>query len=91
MSDLTIYGRQSGRKRPIDRYASLLQRLSAESDEGRVLEAMLASRFVLLRVERPHPVAGLIVSDIARDEEFWLLDEGMEKTAPSGFMMATRV
>jgi hypothetical protein len=52
---------------------------------------MLAARFVLIRVERYHPVAGLIVNDLARDEEFWLLDEGMEKTAPLGFAMATRV
>jgi hypothetical protein len=88
--DLTLYGRQGGRKRPLDRYASS-QRLPSDSDEARVLDAMLAARFVLIRVERRHPEAGLIVSDLMREEEFWLVDEGMESTAPIGFKMATRV
>src|SRR5208337_3602065 len=81
---------QGGRKRPLDRYAAS-QRLSPDSDEAQVLDAMLAARFVLIRVERRHPEAGLIVSDLIREEEFWLVDEGMESTAPIGFKMATRV
>jgi len=88
--DLALYARQGGRKRPLDRYASS-QRLPSDSDEARVLDAMLAARFVLIRVERRHPEAGLIVSDLMREEEFWLVDEGMESTAPVGFKMATRV
>src|SRR5271166_2957545 len=52
---------------------------------------MLAARFVLIRVERRHPQMGLIVSDLMREEEFWLVDEGMESTAPVGFKLATRV
>jgi hypothetical protein len=51
---------------------------------------MLAGRFALVCVERPHPVAG-IVSDLTSEEEFWLVDEGMEATAPVGMKMATRV
>jgi hypothetical protein len=88
--DLALYARQGGRKRPLDRYASS-QRLPSDSDEARVLDAMLASRFVLIRVERRHPEAGLIVSDLMRGKEFWLVDEGMEATAPVGLKMATRV
>ena len=90
LNDLVLYARQGGRKRPLDRYASS-QRLSPGSDEARVLEAMLAARFVLIRVERRHPEAGLIVTDLMREEEFWLVDEGMEFAAPVGFKMATRV
>jgi len=88
--DLALYARQGGRKRPLDRYAAS-QRLSPGSDEARVLDAMLAARVVLIRVERRHPEAGLIVSDLMREEEFWLVDEGMESTAPIGLKMATRV
>ncbi len=88
--DLALYARQGGRKRPLDRYAAS-QRLSPGSDDARVLDAMLAARFVLIRVERRHPEAGLIVSDLMREEEFWLVDEGMELTAPIGLKMATRV
>lgn len=88
--DLALYARQGGRKRPIDRYASS-QSLLAESDEALVLEAMLAARFALIRVERRRPEAGLILSDLLSKEEFWLVDEGMESTAPVGLTMATRV
>jgi hypothetical protein len=89
-NDLALYGRHGTRKRPLDRYAAA-QCFPADSDEARVLQAMLEARFVLIRVERYHPEAGLIVTDLARDEEFWLVDEGMEKTAPLGWKAATRV
>ena len=88
--DLALYGRQGGRKRLLDRYAAS-QRLAQNSDEARVLDAMLAARFALLRVERRHPEVGLIVSDLMREEELWLVDEGMEASAPVGLKMATRV
>ncbi len=87
--DLALYGRQGGRKRPLDRYAA--SQRPSDSDEARVLDAMLAARFVIVRVERRHPEAGLIVSDLMREKEFWLVDEGMEATAPIGLRMATRV
>jgi len=90
VNDLAPYGRQGGRKRPLDRYASP-QRLSSDSDEARVLDAMLSARFVLIRLERRHPEAGMIVTDLMRDEEFWLVDEGMEASMPVGFKIATRV
>ena len=88
--DLALYARQGGRKRPLDRYAAS-QRFAPDSDEARVLDAMLAARFAFIRVERRHPKAGLIVRDLLRQEEFWLVDEGMESTAPIGFEIATRV
>ena len=81
--DLALYARQGGRKRPLDRYAAS-QRFAPDSDEARVLDAMLAARFALIRVERRHSEAGLIVRDLMREEEFWLVDEGMESSAPIG-------
>ncbi len=88
--DLALYANQGGRKRPIDRYASS-QRLFFDRDEARVLDAMLAARFAVLRVERRHPEAGLIMSGITRKDEVWLVDEGLESTAPVGLTIATRV
>ncbi len=88
--DLALYARQGGRKRPLDRYAAS-QRFAPDSDEARVLDAMLAARFALIRVERRHSETGLIVRDLMREEEFWLVDEGMESSAPIGFKIATRV
>jgi hypothetical protein len=67
--DLALYARQGARKRPLDRYAAA-QRFAPDSDEKRVLDAMLAARFVLIRVERRHPEAALIVRDLIREEEF---------------------
>ncbi|HEX4081035.1 MAG TPA: hypothetical protein VHX61_19400 [Rhizomicrobium sp.] len=89
-NDLALYGRQGARKRPLDRYAAA-QCFPSDSAEALVLQAMLGARFVLIRVERYHPAAGLMVTDLARNEEFWLLDEGLEKTAPPGWRAATRV
>ena len=81
LNDLVLYAGQAGRTRPLDRYASS-QQLSPGSDEARVLEAMLAARFVLIRVGEAHPQAGLIVKDLMRDREFWLVDEGLESRPP---------
>jgi hypothetical protein len=88
--DLALYSRQGGRKRPLDRYASS-QRLLSDSDEARVLDAMVPARFALIRFERRHPEAGLIVTDLLRDKELWLVDEGLEASMPVGFNIATRV
>ena len=88
--DLVIYARREGRQRALDRYASS-QQLPSDSDEARVLSAMLAARFAFVRVERRHPAAGLIVSDLLREEELWLVDEGLEATAPVGCTFATRL
>ncbi len=90
VSDLATYGRHPGRKRPVDRYAAS-QRLASGSEEALVLDAMLAARFAILRVKARHPEAGLIMTDAIREEEFWLVDQSMDSSAPVGFMMATRV
>jgi hypothetical protein len=42
-------------------------------------------------VERRHDVAGLIVQDLLRQDEVWLVDEALEETAPEGLTLATRL
>ena len=52
---------------------------------------MCQARFSVWQVERRHEAAGLIVQDLMREESLWLVDEGLEQTAPEGMSVATRV
>ena len=88
--DLAIYLPRLGRSHPLHRYARVA-RLAPGSDEAIVLAAMRQARFSLWRVERRHPTTGLILRDLLRDEEAWLVDEAMEKNAPPGVEMAARL
>jgi hypothetical protein len=56
-----------------------------------VLEAMRRARFSIIRILRRHDVAGLIVEDLFRGGEFWLVDEGLESSLPDGAALATRL
>jgi len=55
-----------------------------------MLEAMRDSRFAVILVRRRHPSVGLIVSDLFRNIELWLVDEGLEISLPAGAAYATR-
>jgi hypothetical protein len=88
--DLAIYLPRLGRSHPLDRYARVAQ-FAPGSDEAIVLEAMHHARFSLWRVERRHQTAGLILRDLLRDEDVWLVDEAMEKEARPGVEMAARL
>ena len=68
-----------------------LARFAPGSDEAIVLAAMRQARFSLWRIERRHPITGLILRDLLRGEETWLVDEAMEKNAPPGVEMAARL
>ena len=61
------------------------------SDEALVLEAMRRARFSIITFVRRHAVAGLIVRDLFRSVEFWLVDEGLESSLPDGAALATRL
>jgi len=87
--DLAIHTAQAGRSRAIDRYAASA-RLPPQSDEALVLEAMRHARFSVVHIERRHEVAGLIVRDVFRQMTLWLVDEGLESSAPEGDMLAMR-
>jgi len=56
-----------------------------------VLEAMRRARFSIISFVRRHAVAGLIVKDLFRRVEFWLVDEGLESSLPDGAALATRL
>ena len=88
--DLAIHTSRPGRSRAIDRYAGAA-RLQPGSDEALVLEAMRRARFSLWRVERRHEVVGLVVRDLLREDEVWLVDEALERSAPEGTVAAMRL
>jgi hypothetical protein len=88
--DLAIHTAPKDRSRAIDRYARAA-RLAPESDEALVLEAMRRARFSIISIVRRHTVAGLIVEDLFRGVEFWLVDEGLESSLPDGAALATRL
>jgi len=88
--DLTIHTAPKDRSRAIDRYARAV-RLALGSDEGLVLEAMRCARFSIISIKRRHNVAGLIVEDLFRGGEFWLVDEALERSLRDGVALATRL
>lgn len=88
--DLAIYLPRPGRSHPLDRYARVA-RFAPGSDEAMVLAAIRRARFSVWRIERRHPTTGLILRDLLRGEETWLVDEAMEKNAPPGVEMAARL
>jgi hypothetical protein len=51
---------------------------------------MCNAHFMLAIVQCRHKVAGLIVKDLLRNVEVWLVDEGLEKSLSAGSTFATR-
>jgi len=87
--DLAIHTAPVGRSRAIDRYARNAPHLPG-SDEALMLDAMRNARFAVLSVERRHEDAGLVATDLFRDDEVWLVDEGLEISLAKGMWFATR-
>jgi hypothetical protein len=88
--DLLIYTAPQHRTRGIDRYARATK-FALESNEGLVVQAMQNARFSIITFTRRHPIAGLIVKDLYRGIECWLVDEGLEGSLPIGAVLATRL
>jgi hypothetical protein len=88
--DLAVYGAKPDRSRAIDRYAKAAG-LAPGSDEAVMLEAMRGAHFAVCRVLRRHEVTGLVVEDIARHSETWLVDEHLEKVGKEGVAFAARL
>jgi hypothetical protein len=56
-----------------------------------MLDAMRPARFSVWRIERRHEITGVIVADLLRDSETWLVDEGLANTARPGLTFASRL
>ncbi len=90
MFDLAIYTAKEGRSRAIDRYTKAT-RLQSDSDDMLILEAMCRSRFSIWRIARRHDTCGLVVNDLLREAESWLVDEGLEMSGAVGMCFASRL
>jgi hypothetical protein len=88
--DLAVHTAKPGRSRAIDRYAKATA-LSPGSDEAKVLEAIRQARFSLWRIESRDETAGLVVKDVLRDNETWLVDESLADSAEPGLTFAARL
>jgi hypothetical protein len=88
--DLAIYLARPGRSHPLDRYTRAA-RPTPGSDEAIVLEAMRRAQFSLWRIERWHETMGLVLRDLLRGEDIWLVDEALERSARPGLEMAARL
>jgi len=88
-ADLAIHTAPPDRSRAIDRYARAAN-LARGSEYAAVLEAMRNARFAVVKVLQRHPSVGLIVTDLAREIELWLVDVSLEASLPDGAAFATR-
>jgi hypothetical protein len=88
--DLAVYTGKAGRPRAIDRYARQVGP-TLSGDAAMMLRAAQTARFHLWRVKRPHEIVGLWVLNIVDNSEWWLIDEGLEASCPTGVVFAGRL
>ena len=88
--DLLFYTAPKDRSRTVDRYARSVQS-TLNTDEALVLEAMRRDYFSIITPTRCHDIAGLVVEDLFRGCEYWLVDEGFEQSFQERTMLATRL
>ena len=88
--DLALSPAKDRRSRALARYARATP-LPPGSDAARVLEAMRQARFSIWRIKQQHDTAGLIITDVLREAEVWLVDKQLEASASEGLSFAGRV
>lgn len=88
--DLALHADRKARSRALDRYARATP-LPPGTDEVRTLDALRNARFSVWRIERRHETAGLVIRDLLREAEEWLVDEKLEASAPENMAFAGRV
>jgi hypothetical protein len=88
--DLALYTSAADGASEVQRYLAAV-RVDLEGDDRAVLEAMSEARFSLFEVLERHPVAGLVLQDILAGKSVWLMDEGLEASAPMGCGLWLRI
>jgi hypothetical protein len=64
---------------------------SSGSDEASTLDAIRHAKFSLWRTESHHETGGLVVKDMLRDKETWLVDKSLTDSAEPGLTFAARL
>ena len=90
VADLAVHTARPGRSRAIGRYARTAP-FPAGSIEAQVLDALCRAQFSLCRIERRHDIAGLVVADVLRGTEAWLMDLNLTASTPPGVVIACRL
>jgi hypothetical protein len=88
--DLALYARDVDSTTEVQRYLAEV-RVDLEGDHRAVLEAMSEARFSLFEVLERHPMAGLVLQDILTGEDLWMIDEGLEASAPERCRLWLRI
>ncbi|MBF0561018.1 MAG: hypothetical protein HQL37_03160 [Alphaproteobacteria bacterium] len=88
--DIALFGATEDGVPRITRYAQSRQ-TEMEDDERTLLESMGHARFSVFEVMGRHVRAGMMVRDMIRGDEAWLMDIGLEKTAPISMRVALRL
>jgi hypothetical protein len=88
--DLAIHTAKGERTRAIERYARM-RPAASDRAEALVLRGLQAAQFSIFRVTDRYEPAGLLVKDLLRGFDLWLLDEGLEESARLGAVFAMRV
>lgn len=88
--DLALYTPDADGITRIEQYAMPLIGGAGE-DEGLVLQAMRDARFSVFEISGRHSQAGMMAKDLGTGEEIWIMDLGLEKTAPRYFKVAMRL
>lgn len=87
--DVGTYTAPPGRSRAIDRVARRYAGLRTEA--ALVLNALTRSWFSVFRVVGQHPDGGLLLEDLLRGGEAWVVDEVLAEHSTTGGVLATRL
>ncbi|MEI7606555.1 MAG: DUF6398 domain-containing protein [Rhodospirillaceae bacterium] len=88
--DLALYGPTEDGIPRIARYAQE-QLAGAADDERALLTSMGQARFSIFEIVGRHPQAGMMMRDMIRGGEVWLMDMGLERGAPMTLRLAMRL
>jgi hypothetical protein len=88
--DLCVHTARPGRSRAIDRFAHAAK-FAVPSDQAVVLAAMQRARFSIWRVMGYHDEGGLVVRDVLRGGEAWLMDEWLTISCAPDFKFVGRL
>ena len=91
VSDLALFEPNQRGKRAYDRFLRYPRQVLDEGDFA-LARRMAAARFSIFRVLRRHDLAGVWLEDVITPGELiWVLDEGLEVSAPDGLEFGLRI
>jgi hypothetical protein len=91
VSDLALFEPNQRGKRAYDRFLRDPRQVLDEGDFA-LARRMAAARFSIFRVLRRHDLAGVWLEDVITPGELiWVLDEGLEVSAPDGLEFGLRI